>query len=50
MKVFPDLPERAYYAHRDRLYSPEELFDVTNPADPDSYRRCMNWRIYAGCK
>jgi predicted Rossmann-fold nucleotide-binding protein len=45
--VFPRLPGLPYEPWRTRLYTPDELFDVFDPADPCSYCDCLDARVYA---
>lgn len=44
--VFPDLGYRVFHAYREQLYSPEELFAGFDPAAPETYRKCPDWRIF----
>ena len=45
--VFPRLPGLPYEAWRTQLYTPEELFESFDPADPCSYCDCLDARVYA---
>jgi predicted Rossmann-fold nucleotide-binding protein len=44
--VYPELPWRAYRAYRSELYTPDELFDRFDAGVADSYKSCLDWRIY----
>ncbi len=48
--VFPEITGRPYKVYRSRLYTPAELFQGFQPADPASYQRCPDWRIYQSYK
>lgn len=45
--VFPRLPGLPYEPWRTELYTPEELFEAFDPADPCSYCDCLDARVYA---
>lgn len=32
-----------------RLYTPEALYDRFDPARPESYRDCFDWKVWASC-
>jgi predicted Rossmann-fold nucleotide-binding protein len=38
---------RPYHAFRTDLYTPHELYDRFDPAHPESYLECMDWRTFA---
>jgi len=44
--VFPRLDGFPFEPYRNRLYTPEELFDRYDPGDPCSYCRTLDARIY----
>ncbi len=41
-------PTRPYHPFRSSLYTPADLYDRFDPADPESYRKCMDWRTFVG--
>lgn len=43
---FPAIPDLPYEVYRSRLYTPAELFAGFDPADPASYARTLDARIY----
>lgn len=45
--VFPRLPGLPYEPWRTHLYTPEELFEAFDSADPCSYCDCLDARVYA---
>ncbi|MBL8242272.1 MAG: hypothetical protein JNM66_32900 [Bryobacterales bacterium] len=45
--VFPELQGRPYHAYRDKLYSPQELFNAFRAEEPASYKKCADWKIFA---
>ncbi|MEZ5296959.1 MAG: hypothetical protein R2697_12005 [Ilumatobacteraceae bacterium] len=44
--IVRDRPERPYTLHRNRLYSPEELFAGFDPSEPDGYAETFDARVY----
>jgi predicted Rossmann-fold nucleotide-binding protein len=44
--TFPVIPEVPYDVYRTRLYSPGELFDGFDPANPASYTDTLDARVY----
>src|SRR5688572_10319807 len=48
--LFPRLPNLPYDPYRPKLYRIDELYDGFDPADPESYARSFDARIYAHCR
>lgn len=44
--VFPELPDLPFEPYRPQLYTVEELYDGYDPARPESYRGCLDARVY----
>ena len=44
--IVRDRPERPYTLHRNRLYSPEELFAGFDASEPDGYAETFDARVY----
>lgn len=44
--VLPNVPAMSFQTHRARLYSPEDLFEGFDPADPQGYGQTADARIY----
>lgn len=45
--IFPEIPAIPFSPYRPRLYSVEELYDCFDRRRPESYRDCLDARIYA---
>jgi predicted Rossmann-fold nucleotide-binding protein len=48
--VFPEIPNLPYHPYRGGLYSVPELYDRFDAARPESYRDCLDARVYAHWK
>lgn len=44
--VFPQIDGLPYLPFRAQLYTPEELYDGFDPAEPASYQRSLDYRVY----